>query len=175
MGNDPLGSVDPLGLTAEEGQQEPKPIGIITGDTETGDLGTNPYANAPVIDPTSLVAAAAGGAAECSAKTYQTYTKTNWLTGQVYSGRTSGTGTPLQNIARRDGNHHMNLDGYAPAVLDQSSANSSAIRGREQQLIDANGGAQSMGGTSGNSINGISPSNSNRDHYLNQATQEFGN
>lgn len=76
MGNDPLGSVDPLGLTAEEGQQEPKPIGIITGDTETGDLGTNPYANAPVIDPTSLVAAAAGSSGStASCKPIWTSTK----------------------------------------------------------------------------------------------------
>ncbi|MDX1702018.1 MAG: hypothetical protein R3250_15435 [Melioribacteraceae bacterium] len=28
-------------------------------------------------------------------KTYQTYTKTNSKTGEVYTGRTIGTGTPL--------------------------------------------------------------------------------
>lgn len=63
-------------------------------------------------------------------KTLQTYTKTNPKTGQTYCGRTSGCGTPEQNIARRDANHHMNQDGYGPAVLDKSSSNSAAIRGR---------------------------------------------
>ena len=81
-----------------------------------------------------------------SGKTYQTYTKTNPTTGEVYSGRTSGTGTPLENIARRDANHHMNAKGFGPAQLDKSSSNYNAIRGREQQLIDLNGGAKSMGG-----------------------------
>lgn len=107
-------------------------------------------------------------------KTFQTYTKTNPETGQVYCGRTSGCGTPEQNMARRDANHHRNQDGYGPAVLDKSSTNSAAIRGREQQLIDAHGGAQSTGGTSGNKINGISNSNKNRDYYLDQANREFG-
>ena len=41
-------------------------------------------------------------------KTYQTYTKTNKETGQVFVGRTSGYGTPEQNVKRRDQNHHMN-------------------------------------------------------------------
>ena len=41
-------------------------------------------------------------------RTYQTYTKTNPKTGKVYSGRTSGTGTPAENV-RRDANHHMLL------------------------------------------------------------------
>ena len=54
-------------------------------------------------------------------KTFQTYTKTNPKTGQQYCGRTSGCGTPEQNIARRDANHHMNQDGYGPATLDKSS------------------------------------------------------
>ncbi|MDX2053374.1 MAG: toxin TcdB middle/N-terminal domain-containing protein [Polyangiaceae bacterium] len=106
-------------------------------------------------------------------KTYQTYTKTNPTTGEVYSGRTSGTGTPEQNIARRDTNHHMNEQGFGPAQLDKSSANKSAIRGREQQLIDANGGAKSRGGTSGNAINGISPSNPKKSAYIEAAKKEF--
>jgi hypothetical protein len=114
------------------------------------------------------------GNARGSERTFQTYTKTNPKTGQVYCGRTSGCGTPEQNIARRDVNHHMNQEGYGPAILDKSSANSAAIRGREQQLIDAHGGAQSVGGTSGNRINGVSPGNAKRDFYFNQAKREFG-
>lgn len=108
------------------------------------------------------------------AKTYQTYTKANPKTGQVYSGRTSGNGTPLQNIARRDADHHMNNKGFGPAQLDKSSSNKNAIRGREQQLIDHYGGAQSKGGFSGNSINGISDRNKNGTKYLNASKEEFG-
>ncbi|WP_419812973.1 RHS repeat-associated core domain-containing protein [Bacterioplanoides sp.] len=108
-----------------------------------------------------------------NAKTYQTYTKTNPKTGEVYTGRTSGTGTPEQNIARRDANHHMNDKGFGPAVLDKSSANRHAVRGREQQLIQANGGAKSMGGTSGNAINGVSPLNPRGPKYRLEAFREF--
>ena len=79
-------------------------------------------------------------------KTYQTYTKTNSTTGEVYSGRTSGTRSPVENIRIRDMKHHMNDKGFGPAVLDKSSTNAAAIRGREQQLIDMNGGAKSIGG-----------------------------
>jgi hypothetical protein len=107
-------------------------------------------------------------------KTYQTYTKENFETGEVYSGKTSGTGTPEQNIARRDAGHHMNDQGFGPAALDKSHVDSAPIRGREQQLIKANGGAKSEGGTSGNKINGISPSNSKLDYYLEAAKKAFG-
>ena len=107
-------------------------------------------------------------------KSFQTYTKTNPTTGQTCCGRTNGCGTPEQNIARRDANHHMNENGYGPAVLDKSSSNGAAIRGREQQLIDAHGGAQLTGGTSGNRINGFSATNKNRSHYYDEARSEFG-
>jgi hypothetical protein len=92
----------------------------------------------------------------------------------VYSGRTSGTGTAEQNVAARDANHHMNEKGFQPATLDKSSSNAAAVRGREQQLIDANGGAKSQGGTSGNAINGVSPKNKNAPAYQKAAEQEFG-
>ena len=39
---------------------------------------------------------------------YQTYTKSNPTTGEVYTGRTSGTGSPKQNISTRNSGHHMN-------------------------------------------------------------------
>lgn len=106
-------------------------------------------------------------------RTYQTYTKTH-PDGRVYSGRTSGTGTPAQNITARDQSHHMNREGFGQANLDKSSPNPDAIRGREQQLIDAHGGAQSAGGTSGNRIRGIGPNNPRRERYLNAANEEFG-
>jgi hypothetical protein len=56
----------------------------------------------------------------------------------------------------------MNERGFGPAVLDKTSTDMAAIRGREQQMIDAAGGAQSQGGTSANTFNGISPNNGNR-------------
>ncbi len=108
-------------------------------------------------------------------KTYQTYTKRNPETGEVYCGRTSGCGNPLQNVDDRDRNHHKNADGFGEAELEKSSTNKDAIRGHEQQLIEQYGGAKSQGGTSGNAINGISPNNPKRDHYLDAATKEFGN
>lgn len=95
-------------------------------------------------------------------------------TGEVHSGRTSRTGTPEQNVANRDKNHHKNDEGFGPAVWDKSSTNKDAIRGREQQNIDANGKAKSQNGTSGNAINGISDKNEKRDFYLEEAEKEFG-
>lgn len=106
-------------------------------------------------------------------KTYETYTKTDPQTGNVYSGRTSGTKTPEQNVAARDASHHMNEQGYGKAQLDKSSTNPNAIRGREQQLIEQNGGAQSQGGTSGNAINGVSPSNPKAGGYKGASEGEF--
>jgi RHS repeat-associated protein len=107
-------------------------------------------------------------------KTFQTYIKTNPNTDTKYSGRTRGTATPEQNVAARDRNHHMNEEGFGPAQLDKSSTNADAIRGREQQLIEENGGAQSEDGTSGNAINGISRTNPNREAFMGAAESEFG-
>jgi hypothetical protein len=107
-------------------------------------------------------------------KTYQTYTKTNSKTGEVYTGRTSGTDSPTKNVRNRDANHHKNAEGFGKAELDQTSSNSDAIRGREQQMIDKNGGSKSQGGTSGNTINGVSPTNPKKDHYLDEALKQFG-
>nr|WP_240554309.1 MULTISPECIES: polymorphic toxin-type HINT domain-containing protein [Streptomyces] len=118
--------------------------------------------------------------------TYVTYTKTNPETGEIYTGRSRGTGTPEQIVAARDAGHHMTEKGFGPAVLDQSATATKsvalrhsdpsyqAIRGREQQLIDAFGGAQSAGGTSGNAIRGIAEDNPLRGLYLNAATAAFG-
>lgn len=71
-------------------------------------------------------------------------------------------GTPAGNVRKRDVNHYMNAKGFGPAVLDRTSYNYQAIRGREQMLIDYHGGAKSMGGISGNAINGIGLNNKNR-------------
>ncbi len=103
-------------------------------------------------------------------RTYQTYVKTSRDGKKDYAGRTSGTGTPLENVARRDRNHQRNPEGYGPARLDRSSKNKDAIRGREQQLIDR---ARESGRSSGQ-MNGVSPRNPNKDRYINAAKKEFG-
>lgn len=79
----------------------------------------------------------------------------------IYSGRTSGTKSPEQNVRNRDVNHHMN-ETRKPTELDKTS---SLVRGREQQLINQNDGAKSQGGTSGNKVNGVSPKNPNAQKY----------
>lgn len=108
-------------------------------------------------------------------RTYQTYTKTNPDTGEVYSGRTSGFRSPARNVASRDQGHSvLNARGFGPARMMQSSTSRSAIRGQEQRLIDQYGGAQSTGGTSANSINGVSASNPSGVQYYQDALREFG-
>lgn len=114
--------------------------------------------------------AARAGAAETSAgRSFQSYTKVNSQTGEVYAGRASGYGTPLENIARRDAGHAYNDLGFGPARLDQSGSYA-AIRGREQQLIER---FRDLG-VSANKINGISPRNPNLDWYLERALRAFG-
>ena len=107
-------------------------------------------------------------------KIYVTYTKVNPKTGEVYSGRASGYGTPEEVVTNRDRNHHMNEKGFEKAKLDRFSTNPDAIRGREQQPIELNGGAKSQGGASGNAINGISPTNPKRQRYEDARRKEFG-
>ncbi len=109
-------------------------------------------------------------------KTYQTYTKPpkNPADG-VYNGKTSGKGTPEQNVTKRDKNHHMNKT-HGPAKLDKSSSNPDAITGREQQNIDNSGGSKSKGGTSGNQRNSVDPNNKERVQRTQKAAKkEFGN
>ena len=118
--------------------------------------------------------AAKAAASVSDGKVYVTYTKVNPKTGEVYSGRASGYGTPKEVVANRDRNHHMNEKGFEKAKLDRFSTNSDAIRGREQQLIELNGGAKSQGGSSGNAINGVSLTNPNKQRYEDARRKEFG-
>jgi hypothetical protein len=69
---------------------------------------------------------------------------------------------------------YFNNEGFGPARLLYSSPNKAAIRGQEQILIDAMGGAKSTGGTAGNKINSISQNNPYRDYYLSEAQKTFG-
>ena len=126
-----------------------------------------------------------GGACGGGGLKYVTYTKTNPVTGQVYSGRTRGFGDANDIVAARDRNHHIKGD-FGPAVLDKFADATrpfarrrndpayQAIRGREQNLIDFFGGAKSMGGTSGNAINGVSAINPMRSKYMGAAKRFFG-
>jgi RHS repeat-associated protein len=104
----------------------------------------------------------------------------------IYSGRTAGLVKEGQSyhdaaeeaVAKRWDTHHIagsevpgqraKLDAFVggkissrPTVeqLERLGLNYSAIRGREQQLIDVNGGPQSQDGTSGNAIRGIAVDN----------------
>jgi len=122
--------------------------------------------------------------------TYVTYTKANPATGEIYVGRSAGYGTPQAIVAARDAGHHMTLLGFRPAVLDQvqqgtrpfaqrhSDPAYQAIRGREQQMIDALGGSWSdvgRGNTrSGNAIRGVAAANPLGPVYHAAATRAFG-
>ncbi|MCU0649220.1 MAG: hypothetical protein MUF00_14570 [Gemmatimonadaceae bacterium] len=81
-----------------------------------------------------------------------TYTRTHPVTGQVYSGRTSGFGDPNAIVQARARRHDKRLADFGSPMVDVVGGVSDfvAIRGREQQLIDKHGGAQSEGGTSAN-------------------------
>jgi hypothetical protein len=112
----------------------------------------------------------AGGVGAFVQKTYQTYTKTNPETGEVYSGRTSGTGTAEENVKRRDSSHHRSKEGFGPAALDKSSTNADAIKGREQMLHEH----YKMQGRSGNLRNPVGPGNPKASSFLEAAKKLFG-
>jgi len=123
---------------------------------------------------------------------YVTYRKRNPRTGKVYVGHSMGYGDPRAIVARRDRNHHMNLQGFGPARLDRwldatrpftgrhLDPAYQAIRGREQQLIDAYGGAISdhhgnaNATRSGNPIRGVARANPRGRIYHDAASATFG-
>ncbi|WP_168454852.1 RHS repeat-associated core domain-containing protein [Sphingopyxis microcysteis] len=195
VGNDPVNSVDPSGEEAASitcmnnacgGELSPDQLAnvvevlgavwdVITLPTGVGS-GPEGIAVSKIIASGIREGTEQGAqrAATRGERTYQTYTKTNPKTNEVYTGRTSGRGTPAQNVARRDSRHHKTKDGFGPARLDRSSRNPQAIRGREQQKIERNGGARSQGGRSGNQINGISDRNPQGAACRAAANKEFG-
>jgi hypothetical protein len=129
-----------------------------------------------------LAAAVDGAVAAVSAKLndfkFVTYTRTNGATGEVYSGRTSGFGSAQGLANARAAWHPTRLAGFGPAVVDRVAPGTAqgyaAIRGREQQLIDAHGRAQSEGGTSANMIRGVSAANPLAGVYQAAALRMFG-
>jgi uncharacterized protein RhaS with RHS repeats len=106
----------------------------------------------------------------CSARTrtYITYTLSN-QEGAIYSGRASGCGDAASVLARRLSGHHKVASGFGNPILDCQVQGMTegfpATRGREQELIDLNGGAQIEGGTSGNAIRGVSRFNPSAEAY----------
>ncbi len=148
----------------------------ITGAPEAGGLvAAAKYVVGKIAGAVTRQAAEDAGEASAG-KTYTSYTRAK-TDGTVYSGRTSGTKTPEQQVAARtsQSDHQAKTaEGYGPTQVDRNSSNPDAIRGREQQLIEQHGGAQSQGGTSGNKINGVSPNNPNATRYKAACTKEFG-
>jgi len=100
---------------------------------------------------------------------YVTYTKEHEITGEIYTGRTSGFGKPEDIVRDRDARHHVNEHGFKGAVIDVVSASYAAIRGREELMIQKHGGPQRFGGNSGNRYSGISDNHSKRAYYLKAA------
>jgi len=191
VGNDPLNLVDSTGLLSDNpqsggGSGSGTVIGLI--DTTGAFTRAAPLvARGGVLGPASAVTlplALSGDTCQTCTQDpfyYATYTRTNPITAQVYSGRTSGYADPNALVQARGLQQPiLTGEGFLPPVLDQGvsiqqNPNAyAAIRGREQQLIDFNGGAQSMGGTSRNMINGISNINPLRSYYIQQSINLFG-
>lgn len=194
VGNDPLNQVDPTGkfsvveialpvaiggaivIASCQATRSCEQVGHTIHDaiSEIGnvintvvDRLSNPPTTLPIADPLPITV---------NSKTHTTYTRTD-KNGTIYSGRTSGKGTPDRQVKARTSrpdHQEKTKQGYGAALVDKNSSNPDAIRGREQQLIDWHGGAQSQGGTSGNAINGISRSNPKATQYDQACKKEFG-
>lgn len=110
-------------------------------------------------------------------KTFETYLRERKillpeipeLVGRLLCGRTGGEEEPEENVARRTSPGRYPA-GFGPGDLDKSSKSYGAIRGREQQCIDA---TRELG-ISANKINGISPWNPMKPYYIHRSKQEFG-
>ncbi len=103
-----------------------------------------------LIEPLSVVQLIAagvfiisGGAFSILLRTHLTYILTNKETNQVYVGRSSGFGKPTKVLRRRMYGHAYIKKGFDNPKIDRAIQGinaRSAIRGREQQLIDFYGG-----------------------------------
>lgn len=108
---------------------------------------------------------------------YIAYVRIHPVSRQGYAGRAGGYGSVDQILAQTAGStRHKVLsgEGFGPLTLAGYSLDRSVIRGREQQLIDFFGGAQSVGGRARNLINGVADFNPNRPFYMNSAVGVFG-
>lgn len=154
-------------------------IGYSSGGNFGGNSTTLLKSAAVGVTATAAISTAIKAEEKSQKKIYLTYTMTN-SEGKVYSGRTSGYGTPETILAKRLQNHHMKTEengSYGSAKIDQVAEGlmaSFAIRGREQQLIDKNGGAISDNGSSGNKIRGVRKWNPLGRIYHNASNARFG-
>lgn len=108
---------------------------------------------------------------------YVTYslTKPGYPHDVKYYGRASGFGTPEEVMMARFATHERRLLGYGNPQLDRSGMGPTgrlAIRGREQQLIDAGGGLGSD--QVGNFIRAVAPMNPRGPIYHEASNQAFG-
>src|SRR5258708_21521210 len=121
---DPVGTADDLNLYAYVGNNPinfTDPSGLAAASARTFNYSPLGGAAAFGFNSAGFLSGPGVQVAQTVEKTYQTYTKTNPETGQVYTGRTSGYEDPFTNVLKRDASHHMNAQGYGPAVLDRSS------------------------------------------------------
>ena len=102
-------------------------------------------------------------------RSFQSYTKKKLALDRYYSGMTSGFDLPVDNVAKRDAAKYPSAD-FEPASLDRSSNQYSAIRGREQQVIEF----LRRLGILENRINSIWVKNPLRNYYMRNAEAEFG-
>jgi len=204
VSNDPVNAIDPRGLAPQSPSEAASTQVASSEDTSgTGLAFVPPVAAAAEETATTAIAKQAlprvglgplaaltlplalSGDTPVSSRTvqfvYLTYTRTNPDTNQVYSGRTSGWAgdvNGLNALAAERGaaadQQRLTDAGFGPPVVDRYSDSYSAIRGREQQLIDYYGGAQSVGGTSANRINGVSDWNPLRPLYMYDSTYRWG-
>jgi RHS repeat-associated protein len=181
--NDPMSFVDPMGLTGQQNSgSSPTYVGSTMAIPAAGGalaegVGAVGLGMLAVV---GLPLALSGDTVQTdkSPFTYATYTRTNPITGQVYSGRTSGYGDPSQMVAARGAQQSiLSAEGFLPPTLDVAATGTQAygaIRGREQQLINYYGGAQSVGGTARNVINGIADFNPAGPEYVASSVATFG-
>jgi RHS repeat-associated protein len=106
---------------------------------------------------------------------YITYTLKN-ANGKTYVGRSSGYGDPYSIMMNRFYSHHMRALGFGNPQLDRVAQGYPlgyyAIRGREQDAVNAYGGIGSS--QLGNGINPIWQYNPNRPLYMGASSLMFG-
>ena len=129
----------------------------------------------PIGEIVGVGAFAVAATYDLTQRVYVTYTLTG-PDGQIYVGRTSGFGTPEQLVNKRYRGHHMKAKGFGNPKVDryvQGAHGYSAIRGREQQLIDYHGGIGSY--RVANKIRGVSKFNPGGRLYHQTSNWFFGN
>jgi hypothetical protein len=177
--NNPIAFSDPYGLKAtcppclEEALSE----GLAEAGAAAAADGPEPGPGDAVGAAIAVATIAAVAEEAVRQRTYVTYTRTNEATGQVYSGRASGYGSPVEIMNNRAKSHPDDLKGFGAPVLDRAASGIkgyAAIRGREQQLIDTHGRARSDGGTSANKIRGVAKTNLAGEYYHDTANASFG-